>query len=85
MYAGQHVAKPDVRPWEHAFCSTAWCKARFLYVQRCDELPELWRISWSWSPGEGGWLVAAPGPVCPMCGGPLFTSAPFEDGLEARN
>jgi hypothetical protein len=83
MYADHRTAKLDVRPWEHGFCSTSWCTERFLYVQKCAELPELWRIAWS--PGEGGWLVAAPGPLCPGCGGTLLTSSPFEDGSEARN
>jgi hypothetical protein len=63
MYADHRAAKLDVGRWEHGFCYTSWCIERIVYVQKCAELPELWRIAWS--PGEGGWLVAAPGPLCP--------------------
>jgi hypothetical protein len=82
-YKDQRSAKPDVAPWEQGFCYTAWCKERSLYVQRCHEHPELWRIALS--PGEGAWLVAAPGPLCPLCGETLLTSTSFEEGVEARN
>jgi len=83
MYADHRAAKLDVGCWEHGFCSTSWCKERILYVQKCDQHLELWRIALT--PGEGGWLVAAPGPLCPGCGRTLLTSSPFEEGMEARN
>ena len=83
MYTDQRATKPVVAPWEQGFCSTAWCKEHIWYVQRCTEHPELWRIALS--PGEGEWFVAAPGPLCPLCGGTLLTSTPFEEGMEARN
>jgi len=82
MYADQRAARPGVGRWEQGFCYTSWCKERILYVQKCDQHLELWRIAHT--PGEGEWRVAAPGPLCPGCGGTLLTSAPFEEGMEAR-
>jgi hypothetical protein len=83
MYTDQRAARPDIDSWEPGFCYTSFCKERILYVQRCDMHPELWRIALT--PGESGWLVAAPGPLCPLCGGTLLTPAAFEEGLEAKH
>ena len=82
MYTNQQATKPAIGSWAQGFCYTAYCKERFLYVQRCDENKELWKVAFT--PGEGVWLVAAPGPLCPLCGGTLLTSTPFEEELEAR-
>jgi hypothetical protein len=82
-YTDQRAAQPAVAPWEQGFCSTTWCREHSWYVQRSTEHPELWRIVLR--PGEGEWLVAAPGPLCPLCGGTLLTLTPFEEGREARN
>jgi hypothetical protein len=81
MYTDQRTTKPDVGRWEQGFCYTPWCKERILYVQQNHQRLELWRIART--PGEGEWLVAAPGPLCPMCGGTLLTSAPCEE-MQAR-
>ena len=59
-----------VAGWEPCACFTPVCKRNLLYVQRCDEQPDVWRVALS--PGEAGWLIAAPAPLCPFCGGTLL-------------
>ena len=73
---------PDVAPqgtgtWEQCLCYPLFCKKSILYVQRCAENPELWRVAIT--PGEEGWLVAAARPLCPFCGGILLKKASFEE------
>jgi hypothetical protein len=83
LHTTRQAAKPEVGTWESGFCSTSFCKERFFSVQRCAESSELWRIALT--PGKGEWLVAAPGPLCPLCGGTLLTPAPSADEMKARN
>lgn len=83
IHSTQQATRPDVNAWEPGFCYTPFCKERGFYMQRCAESPELWRIALT--PGEAEWLIAAPGPLCPLCGGTLLISAPFENAMGARN
>jgi hypothetical protein len=61
---------PDTSSWELCICSTPRCQRQHWYVQRYDELRDVWRVTLT--PGDAGWLVAASGPVCPFCGAPLL-------------
>lgn len=83
IQTAQQAAKPGVGTWESGFCATSFCKERFFSVQRCAGFPELWSITLT--PGKGEWLVAAPGPLCPLCGGTLLILAPFKEEMEASN
>ncbi len=53
--------------WEQRFCPADWCMVETLYTRRNEHNLELWHVT----DGEGNWLVAATGPVCPLCGGDL--------------
>jgi hypothetical protein len=66
----QQVTQHETKPWEMGFCTTSFCQHSFLWVDRCDEALELWRVARQ--PGEEGWLIAAVEPVCPGCGGDLL-------------
>lgn len=65
--------------WEQRFCPTAWCSIETVYVLRYEHEHELWRVSLNLD--ESGWLAAANGPVCPICGGDLLTAANVADGV----
>jgi len=67
--------------WEQRFCPTDWCSLETLYVRRDDHNPELWHVN----DGNGSWLVAATGPVCPLCGGNLLTPSNLMEGVEGMN
>jgi hypothetical protein len=60
----------DLRFWELCICFTPRCQQQHWYVQRYDELCDVWRVTLT--PGDAGWLVAASGPVCPFCGATLL-------------
>lgn len=64
--------------WEQRFCPTDWCIAETLYTRRNEHNLELWHVS----DGDGNWLVAATGPVCPLCGGNLLTPSNCMEGVD---
>lgn len=72
-------AQPRVAGWESCVCYTPVCKRNLLYVRHCDEQPDLWRVALS--PNEGGWLVAAAGPLCPFCGATLLIPTQLGAGV----
>jgi hypothetical protein len=80
MYTQQLNASLGSGTWEQHFCPTWFCEQSSLFVQRCDEYPDTWRVARN--PGEGGWLVAAVEPLCPFCGETLVTSAHVVNGVE---
>ena len=64
--------------WEQRFCPTDWCPIETVQVRRYVNEHEVWRITPSLD--EFGWLVAM-GPVCPLCGGDLLTTANAVEGI----
>ena len=70
----------QVAVWEERFCPTDWCTHNTLYVRRHEALPETWHVTEDIE--QSGWLVAATGPVCPLCGGSLLTYANLMDGVD---
>jgi hypothetical protein len=63
-------ALQDMSSWQRCVCFTPRCQQQRWYVQRYDELHEVWRVTLA--PGNAGWLVAASAPVCPFCGATLL-------------
>lgn len=76
-------ALPDAGAWAQRFHHVPHCPESRLYVQRCQEDPELWRVAVK--PDEGVWLVAAPEPICPFCGGNLDAPASLDMNVERRH
>jgi len=70
----------DVAEWEQRYCPTDWCPIDTVYVKRHEHQREVWHVTEHVD--ETGWLVAATGPVCPMCGGNLLTAANVSDGVD---
>ena len=66
--------------WEQRYCPTDWCTLDSLYVRRHEALPETWHVTDAI--GHTGWLVAATGPVCPLCGGSLLTYSNLMEGID---
>lgn len=64
--------------WEQRFCPADWCIAGTLYTRRNEHNLELWHVS----DGDGNWLVAATGPVCPLYGGVLLTPSNRMEGVD---
>lgn len=69
-----------VGTWEKRFCVTPGCHADVLYIQRKFDGLDLWRVTEN--PNQPEWLVAAPEPICPYCGGYLPTAANLDDGID---
>lgn len=81
MYTHRHALQ-DADTWAQFFHHVPHCAESRLYVQRCAENPELWRVAVK--PDEAVWLVAAPKPVCPFCGGNLEMPASPDMSVERR-
>jgi len=64
--------------WEQRFCPADWCAVETLYTRRNEHNLELWHVT----DGEGNWLVAATGPLCPLCGGDLLTPSNRMEGVD---
>ena len=56
--------------WAIGACYTPWCQQRQWSVRPCTEQAGVWKVALT--PDEEGWLVAADGPLCPLCGGTLL-------------
>ena len=65
--------------WEPRFCPTVWCEVNILFVQRCSDHGDLWRVAVDTN--ANAFLVAATTPICPLCGGHLLTTADYENGI----
>ena len=58
-----------MRHSEYWICTTPWCSAERWLVQAMPRRRDVWHIA----PDAAGrsWTVAAPQPICPLCGGDL--------------
>lgn len=51
-------ARQDMSSWELCIRFTPRCQQQHWYVQRYDDLRDVWRVTLA--PGDAGWLEAAP-------------------------
>jgi hypothetical protein len=69
LNTGWRSAERAEATWQDLFCTTDWCHAEHWRVRPAARFPELWEVRAERAEME--WLIAAPEPLCPRCGGRL--------------
>lgn len=65
--------------WDTFACPDTLCTGDRWLVERRADADALWQISDG--PADPGFLVAAPEPICPLCGGHLLATLELEGAV----